>query len=68
MLTMKFTRNLLSLSKPSVARFAIMFGMTLLWVNVAQYLLGYGASPIIVGVVFGYGLTDKFIAAAKVRP
>lgn len=59
--------RVLAFSKPTAARLAIMVGMVLLWVNVAQYVLGYGVSPIIVGVVFGYGLTDKFISAAKVK-
>lgn len=58
---------MLRISKPFLARAALTLGMTALWVHVAQFLLGYGASPIIVGVVFGYGLTDHFIAAAQKR-
>jgi hypothetical protein len=48
-----------------VARVALTGGMMLLWSNVAYYLLGSGPSPIILGVVLGYGLTDKIIAAAS---
>lgn len=50
--------------KRTAARIALTLGMILLWVEVAQYVLGVGISPIIVGVVFGYGLTDHIIAAA----
>lgn len=51
--------------KQAAARASLMVGMVLLWVEVAQYFLGGGFAPILVGVVFGYGLTDKIVAAAS---
>ncbi len=50
--------------KRTAARLSLTGGMILLGVEVSQYLLGGGFSPILLGAVLGYGLTDKFIAAA----
>lgn len=58
---MKMTKT----SKPMLARVVLMLGMTALWIHVSQFILGGGFSPIIVGVVLGYGLTDRFIDAAN---
>lgn len=58
-------KKLSTIAKPLAARVAITLGMTLLWLDVMHYLLGYGFSSTIAAVVFGYGLTDRFIVAAS---
>ena len=52
------------IDSPKVARVTLTLGMVALWVHVSQFVLGAGFSPVIVGVVLGYGLTDRLIDAA----
>lgn len=51
--------------KPIAARVLLTLGMTALWIHVFQFILGYGFSPIIVGIVLGYGLTDRLVDVAS---
>lgn len=47
-----------------LARVLLTVGMTVLFVEVSMHFLGGGFSPVVLGVVLGYGLTDKLVELA----